>query len=94
MKQSKTLPKTARRSRRRLQQLVSQRTVEAKIKSAIQNCADQVPTTWLDDLLTGPNKVLHGNGGTWGCPEIENLCRAIKARILKLANVRITDERP
>ena len=86
MKNTKPKRLTARAARGRLQRLVSHRTVDEKIKSAIRNCADQVPTTWLDDLLTGPNKVLHGNGGTWGCPEIENLCRAINARILKLAN--------
>ena len=60
-----------------------QRVVRERI---VRKCAEQVPTTWLDDLLTGPNAVLKGNGGTWGCPEIEALLKAIKSRILALSN--------
>ena len=33
--------------------------------------SDLVPTNWLDPLLTGPDAVLKGTGGTWGCPDIE-----------------------
>jgi hypothetical protein len=88
-RKSKTTSNRPAQRRLRVQRVVSQRIeLENKLKAAwVKKCADQVPTTWLDDLLTGPNKVLHGNGGTWGCPEIEKLCRAIKARILKLANI-------
>ena len=43
-----------------------------------------IPTTWLDDLLTGPKAVLNGNAGKWGCPDIEKLLRAIRDRILAL----------
>lgn len=43
--------------------------------------ADVIPTTWLDPLLTGPDKALTGEPGKWGCPDIENLLSAIKARI-------------
>ena len=52
----------------------------------VNECASQVPYTWLDDLLTGPKAVLKGNGGNWGCPDIERLLNAIKARILALSN--------
>lgn len=60
-----------------------QRVVRERI---VRECAEQVPTTWLDNLLTGPNAVLKGNGGTWGCPEIEAVCKGIKSRILALSN--------
>lgn len=42
--------------------------------------ADLVPTTWLDPLLTGKDRALPGNG-PWGCPDIERLLTALKARI-------------
>jgi len=42
--------------------------------------ADLVPTTWLDPLLTGPDKTLPGDG-PWGCPDIERLLTALKKRI-------------
>lgn len=65
-----------------------QRVVRERI---VRECAEQVPTTWLDNLLTGPNAVLKGNGGTWGCPEIEAVCKGIKARILALSNAAMSD---
>jgi hypothetical protein len=40
-----------------------------------------VPTNWLDPLLTGPRAILKGQPGTWGCPEVEDLLRAIKKRM-------------
>lgn len=46
-----------------------------------QPLADLVPTNWLDPLFSGPNAVLQGRGGTWGCPDIERLLRAVKKRI-------------
>lgn len=42
---------------------------------------DAIPTNWLDNLLTGPNAVLRGKGGTWGCPDIERLLKAVRQRI-------------
>lgn len=60
----------------------------------MRKCADAVPTNWLDNLLTGPSAVLKGNGGTWGCPEIEALCKGIKARILALSNSEIRRDWP
>lgn len=42
-----------------------------------------VPTTWLDDLLTGPTSALKRNGaGYWGCPDVERLLNAIRARMI------------
>ena len=43
--------------------------------------ADLVPTNWVDPLLSGPDKALTGEIGKWGCPDIENLLRAVKKRI-------------
>lgn len=40
-----------------------------------------VPDSWLDSLLTGPDAVLTGAPGTWACPDIENLLRAIRERM-------------
>lgn len=54
-------------------------------KEGMLEAADAVPTSWLDSLLTGPDAVLKGKGGTWGCPDIEALLRAVKARIRSLA---------
>jgi hypothetical protein len=49
----------------------------------VNRCASQIPTTWLDPLLTGKDAALTGEAGKWGCPDIENLLRAIKDRIIK-----------
>lgn len=51
-----------------------------KKKNLADEIADLVPTTWLDDLLSGPNKVELGNSD---CREIEVLLRAVKDRIYK-----------
>lgn len=40
-----------------------------------------IPTNWLDSLLTGPDASLQGNGGTWGCPDVERLLQGVKARL-------------
>lgn len=37
------------------------------------------PTSWLDSLLTGPNAVV--GKPPFGCPDVERLLRAIKARV-------------
>ena len=39
----------------------------------------QLPTTWLDSLLTGPTAVL--GKPPYDCPDIERLLRAVKARV-------------
>ena len=49
-----------------------------KQREAILKC---VPTSWLDSLLTGPDKVLKTPAGTWGWPDIERLLGAVKARL-------------
>lgn len=60
-------------------------TITSAIATALaeqrEQLIDLIPTSWLDSLLTGPDAVLKGNGGTWGCPDIERLLRAIQERI-------------
>jgi hypothetical protein len=46
---------------------------------------DELPTSWLDPLLTGPQAVLKTKGGTWGCPEVEAVLRGVKARLEAVA---------
>lgn len=48
--------------------------------ASVGSLADLVPTTWLDPLLTGPDKVLP-DGNTYGPQDIERLLRAVKKRI-------------
>lgn len=43
----------------------------------------EIPTNWLDSLLTGPDAVI--GKGPWGCPDIERLLAAIKERQQKAA---------
>jgi hypothetical protein len=54
---------------------------EAAERDAIAKCAEAVPTNWCDALLTGPDATLRGNGGTWGCPDIERLLSGVRKRI-------------
>jgi hypothetical protein len=42
-----------------------------------------VPSSWLDPLLTGPNKVIGSH--PFDCPDIERLLKAIRARIAALS---------
>lgn len=49
-----------------------------------ERCAKAIPTNWLDPMLTGPTAALKGNGGTWGCPDIERLLKAIGTAIRNL----------
>ncbi len=44
-------------------------------------CAKEIPTNWIDSLLTGPKKALSGEPGTWGCPDVERLLNGIATRI-------------
>lgn len=57
-----------------------QAALQSARKDERERCAKQVPTNWLDPLLTGPDAVLEGTG-PWGCPDIAKLLRAVKARI-------------
>lgn len=52
----------------------------AGYQHGIAKAKDAIPTSWLDPLLTGPDAVF-GKGGPWGCPDIERLLGAIKARL-------------
>jgi len=49
-------------------------------KESVLKC---IPTTWLDPLLTGDSKVIHG---AFDCRDIERLLRTIRDRILELPN--------
>ena len=40
-----------------------------------------VPSNWCDPLLTGDSAALHGQPGTWSCPDIERLLNGIRERI-------------
>jgi hypothetical protein len=55
------------------------RMTKAERKALIEECARCVPTTWLDPLLTGPNKV-----GNLPARETEALLRGIQDRIRAL----------
>lgn len=51
------------------------RAVEGDVEAAF-------PSNWIDPILTGPESVFGGKpGGTWGCPEVERLLHAVKARV-------------
>jgi len=45
---------------------------------ALSDMPNQVPTTWLDPLLTGPDRVVNGDSAS---RDTEALLRAVKARI-------------
>ena len=51
----------------------------AAVLDAYTRCADQVPSTWIDPLLSGPDAVILG--GSDG-KEIEALLSAVRKRIL------------
>lgn len=60
---------------------------EAALQSANSGYAaalECIPKNWLDPLLTGAGAALCGNGGTWGCPDIERLLNGIRERIQRL----------
>ena len=48
-------------------------------KALAMRCAKEVPTSWLDPLLTGTTKVV--GEPPYGCPDIERLLNAIRKRI-------------
>lgn len=54
------------------------------LKELADRITDEVPTSRLDSLLTGPNAVL--GKPPWGCSDIERLLRAIKKRQIDVAN--------
>lgn len=50
-------------------------------RALIRQCAECVPSNWLDPLLSGPDKVATFKDG----PAVERLLYAIRTRILDLA---------
>jgi hypothetical protein len=57
--------------------------VKDKIRDlVIEECAKCVPTTWLDPLLTGPNKVAEFED----CPAVERLLQEVARRIRSLSS--------
>lgn len=50
--------------------------------AVIEECAKCVPTTWLDPLLSGPEKVAEFHVGA----DVEKLLRAVRDRIRALAS--------
>lgn len=59
-----------------------------RLKQILSEYANVVPTSWLDPLLTGPNKALTGEAGEWGCHDIENLLNAIDKKLKALSGER------
>lgn len=59
---------------------------------SVEEAADAVPTTWLDDLLTGPTSV--GGEPPFGCPQVEAILRGVKARILAIEAPRPSARKP
>lgn len=51
-----------------------------------------VPDSWLDSLLTGPDAVV--GAPPYGCPDIENLCKAIRVRIRAVFGEQQSPSRP
>ena len=49
---------------------------------ALKEAAQEVPTTWLDPMLTGPDAI---GSPPFGGTQIEQLCRRIAGRIRSLA---------
>lgn len=55
---------------------------KAYAEQAIDRCGKEVPTNWLDNLLTGKGAVIKA---PYNGTDIENLLRAVKQRV---ANVK------
>jgi len=51
--------------------------LQKAVESEREACAKEMPTTWLDPLLSGPD----APNLPWGCPEIEAYTRALADRI-------------
>lgn len=48
-------------------------------KEITERLADAIPSSWLDPLLTGKNKVI--GEPPYDCPDIEHLLNGIRERI-------------
>jgi hypothetical protein len=53
--------------------------IAAAFAALREECANELPTNWLNPLLTGPKAVV--GKPPYGCPDIERLCKAIAERI-------------
>jgi len=62
------------------------RTASLRCGAIVSRLLREVPTNWCDPLLTGPDAALKGDGGTWGCPDIERLLGRIRGNMVKAAN--------
>lgn len=49
-----------------------------RLQGALDFAPDEIPTNWLDPLLTGPKAIDFGDNGN---PAIEKLLRALKERM-------------
>ena len=58
-----------------------QAALDAAYAAGLREASKQVPTNWLDGLLTGKAAPKL----PWNCPEIEKLLRGVKQRIERLA---------
>ena len=66
--------------------------LEAERKRFNSRLISCVPSTWLDDLLSGPNKVMLNEAGKWGCADIERLLNAVRERMVKATNKQIGEK--
>ena len=48
--------------------------------SVWEEAANEIPSSWLDPLLTGPTAALTGRAN-WGCPDIERLLWELSKRL-------------
>ena len=54
---------------------------------------EDIPHTWLDPLLSGPNAVI--NGYEFTCRDIERLLNAIRERVLsRAASLAAQEQKP
>jgi hypothetical protein len=68
---------------RRNKEIAELKATNAALIERLAKCADAVPTSWLDDILTGPNAVIGEQ--PWGCPEVERILSAVRKRLAALA---------
>ena len=54
--------------------------VVSAVEGEREACANEIPSSWLDPLLSGPDAALTG-GGPWAAQDIETLLRLVKRRI-------------
>jgi hypothetical protein len=55
----------------------------------VSRLIDDVPTNWLDPLLTGSKAVIDHRKNMFTCADIERLFNALRARMCKTANEKV-----